>query len=68
MIPELRRRPRFGLEMAVVLVVKFAALALIWSLWFADPVAREAVAEHIGNAVYSSAAAPAAPGARHAGP
>ena len=32
-----RSRPRYAREIAVVLVVKFIALYVIWSIWFAGP-------------------------------
>jgi hypothetical protein len=63
-----RRRSRLALEVAVVLVAKFAALALIWSVWFSDPVGRHLGPERIGTVVYSSASAPPSTEAKHARP
>jgi hypothetical protein len=37
--------------------VKFAALAVIWNIWFAHPAGRHVDASAIGAAVYSSEAA-----------
>jgi len=56
---ERRYGSRYALEIAVVLVVKFIALFLIWSTWFAGPSHREVGAEHVAERVYSSQ--PAAP-------
>ena len=67
------RRRRLGLryarEIAVVLVVKFVALFVIWSVWFAGPGRRDVGVEGVAERVYSSQ--PAAPGEgamRAAGP
>ena len=51
---ERRHRSRFAVEMAIVLVVKLAALALIWSVWFAHPQAPRLDAEQVASALYSS--------------
>jgi hypothetical protein len=68
MKPQPRRRSRLALEVGVVLVAKVVALALIWYVWFADPVARHLEPERIGAVVYSSASAPAPTGSEHARP
>ena len=65
---ERRHRSRFALEMAIVLVVKIAALALIWSVWFADPMPRHLRPERIGTVVYSTDSAAPPPEAMHARP
>ncbi|TMH31519.1 MAG: hypothetical protein E6H66_16015 [Betaproteobacteria bacterium] len=63
-----RRRSRLALDVAVVLVMKFVALALIWSVWFSDPVVRRLGAERIGAVVDSSGSAPPSPEGKHARP
>ncbi len=50
---------RYALEIAVVLAVKFIALFLIWSIWFAGPSRKDVGAERVAERVYSSQ--PAAP-------
>jgi hypothetical protein len=54
-----KRRARLALEIAVVLVVKFCALWLIWWVWFSDSGVQEVDGERIGAKIYSST--PAAP-------
>ena len=62
-------RNRYALEIAVVLVVKFIALFVIWSLWFAGPSRKDVGAERVAERVYSSQPAVPAEGAmRAAGP
>jgi len=51
-----RRRPRLAVELTVALVVKFAALAVIWNLWFAHPASKHLDPPSIGAAIYSSEA------------
>ena len=63
-----RRRPRLAMEIAVVLAVKFVALAVIWNLWFAHPATGRIDAPSIGAAVYSSGTATADGGRAHARP
>ena len=56
------RRPgsRYAREITVVLVMKFSALFVIWSIWFAGPARKDVDAERVAERVYSSQ--PAAPG------
>ena len=54
-----RPGPRYAREIAVVLVVKFIALFVIWSIWFAGPARKDVGAERVAERVYSSQ--PAAP-------
>jgi hypothetical protein len=61
-----RSGSRYGREIAVVLVVKFIALYLIWSIWFDGPVRKEVGAERVAEKVYSSQPAAPGEGARHA--
>jgi hypothetical protein len=63
-----RRRSRLALEVAVVLVVKLVALALMWKVWFSDPAAHHLGPERVGSVVYSSASAPPPTGGKHARP
>ena len=63
-----RPRPRLAVELTVALVVKFAALAVIWNIWFAHPASRHVDASAIGAAVYSSEATKADGGRSHARP
>lgn len=63
-----RRRSRLAVELTVALVVKLAALALIWNIWFAHPASKRVDASAIGAAVYSSEAAKADGGRTHARP
>jgi hypothetical protein len=44
----------YAREIVVVLVVKFLALFVIWSMWFSDPVGKDVGAEHVAERVYSS--------------
>ncbi len=55
-------RTRYASEIAVVLVVKFIALIVIWSIWFSGPTHKDVDAERVAERVYSSQ--PAAPGER----
>ena len=60
---------RYALEIAIVLGVKFIALFVIWSLWFAGPSRKDVGAERVAEKVYSSQpTAPAEGGMRAAGP
>jgi hypothetical protein len=68
MVEKRRRRPRLAVEIAVALAVKFAALAVIWNVWFAHPASQRIDAPIIGAAVYSSEAAKADGGRAHARP
>jgi len=58
-----RRYPR---EIAVVLVVKFIALYVIWSIWFDGPARKDIGAERVAERVYSSQPAVPGEGATHA--
>ena len=49
-----RSGSQYALEIAVVLVVKFVALFLIWSIWFAGPSRKEGVTERVAERIYSS--------------
>ena len=49
----LRRRP-LPLEITLVLMIKLAALAMIWHVWFSDPEDRRIDAERVGARMYSS--------------
>ena len=68
MVAKRRRRPRLAVEIAVALAVKFAALAVIWNLWFAHPATARLDPPSIGAAIYSSAGANADGGRAHARP
>jgi hypothetical protein len=57
-----KRRARLAREIAIVLVMKFAALWLIWWVWFSDSAEQEVDGERIGKAIYSPA--PGAPPTR----
>jgi hypothetical protein len=48
------RNRRLVLEITLVLIVKLAALAMIWHVWFSDPDARRIDAERVGARMYSS--------------
>ena len=52
----LRRRP-LALEITLVLLIKLAALAIIWHVWFSDPEERQIDAERVGARMYSSSPA-----------
>ena len=62
------RRPshRYAREIAVVLVVKFIALFVIWSIWFSGAPRKDAGAERVAERVYSSQPAAPGEGATHA--
>ena len=62
------RRPghRYAHEIAVVLVVKFVALFVIWSIWFSGPTRKDVGAEGVAERVYSSQPAAPGEGAMHA--
>ena len=51
--PSLRRR-RLRLEIALVLMAKLAALAMIWHIWFSDPEEHRIDAGRVGAKMYSS--------------
>jgi hypothetical protein len=61
-----RSGPRYGREIAVVLVVKFIALYVIWSIWFSGPARKDVGAERVAERVYSSQSAAPVEGATHA--
>jgi hypothetical protein len=61
-------RPRLAREIALVLVLKFAALAVIWNLWFADRQDRLLDAAGVGAALTAPQRAAATGGAVHARP
>ena len=65
----MRPRPpgsRYAREIAVVLVVKFIALYVIWSIWFSGPARKDVGAERVAERVYSSQPAASGEGATHA--
>ena len=68
MVEKRRRRPRLAVEITVALVVKFAALAVIWNLWFAHPASKRLDPQSIGAAVYSAQGAGSDGGQAHARP
>jgi hypothetical protein len=41
------------LEITLVLLIKLAALAMIWHVWFSDPEERRIDAERVGARIYS---------------
>lgn len=49
-----KRRGRLAREIAIVLVIKFCALWLIWWVWFSDSAEQEVDGERVGAAIYSS--------------
>ena len=55
--PESRRRMTLALEITLVLMIKLAALAMIWHVWFSDPEERRIDAERVGARMYSSSQA-----------
>ena len=55
-----RAGSRYAREITVVLVMKFIALFVIWSIWFAGPARKDVAAERVADRVYASQ--PAAPG------
>jgi hypothetical protein len=61
-----RPSPRYAREIAVVLVVKFIALFVIWSIWFSGPARKDVDAERVAERVYSSQPAAPGEGATHA--
>jgi hypothetical protein len=61
-----RASSRYAREIAIVLVVKFIALYVIWSIWFDGPARREVGAERVAERVYSSQPAAPVEGATHA--
>jgi hypothetical protein len=61
-----RPGPRYAREIAVVLVVKFIALIVIWSIWFSGPARKDVDAERVAERVYSSQSVAPGEGARHA--
>ena len=58
--------PRYAREIAVVLVVKFIALYVIWSIWFDGPARKDIGPERVAERVYSSQRAAPGEGATHA--
>ena len=61
-----RPGPRYALEIAVVLVVKFIALIVIWSIWFSGPTRKDVDAKRVAERVYSSQPRASGEGATHA--
>jgi len=57
---------RYAREIAVVLVVKFIALFVIWSIWFSGPARKDVDADRVAERVYSSQPAVPGEGATHA--
>ena len=57
---------RYAREIAVVLVVKFIALYVIWSIWFSDSARKDVDAERVAERVYSSQSAAPGEGTTHA--
>ena len=57
---------RYAREIAVVLVVKFIALFVIWNIWFSGPARKDVDAERVAERVYSSQPAGPGEGATHA--
>ena len=52
-VPRARsRRLRLGVEIAVVLLVKFAFLYAIWAAWFAHPASRSLDARGVAAALF----------------
>jgi len=64
----LPRRPglRYAREIAIVLVVKFIALFVIWSIWFSGAARKDVGAERVAEKVYASQPAGAVEEATHA--
>ena len=48
------RRPSLAREITIVLAIKFLALYVIWSVWFAHPEASHLNVQQVGAALYSS--------------
>ncbi len=44
---------QYAREIVVVLVVKFVALAVIWSVWFSDPARKHIDGERVAERIYS---------------
>jgi hypothetical protein len=61
-----RSGPRYAREIAIVLGVKFVALMVIWSVWFASPARRDVGDEGVAERVFSSQPAALGEGATHA--
>jgi len=57
---------RYAREIAIVLVVKFIALFVIWSIWFSGAARKELGAERVAEKVYASQPAGTVKGATHA--
>jgi hypothetical protein len=68
MVEQRMRRARLAVELAVALVVKLAALAVIWNIWFAHPASKRLDAPGVGAAVYSSETVKADGSRAHARP
>jgi len=60
--------PRYARELVAVLVVKACALLVIWYMWFADAVPRDARPEATAAHIVPPAATPPPETARHARP
>jgi len=48
------RRPNLAREIAIVLAIKFLALFVIWSVWFAHPEASRVDGAQVAAALYAS--------------
>jgi hypothetical protein len=48
------RRPNLAREIAIVLAIKFLALVVIWSLWFAHPETSRLGGPQVAAVIYSS--------------
>ena len=48
------RRPNLAREIAIVLAIKFLALLIIWSVWFAHPETSRLDGRQVAAALYSS--------------
>ena len=46
--------PQLARQVTLVLLVKFAALWVIWAVWFSAPEDRRLDRERIGRAIYSA--------------
>lgn len=59
-------RPRLGLEIALILAIKFCLLYFIWLTWFSEPTARhmQMNPDTVARAVLSSRPTPPEPPAR----
>jgi len=51
------RRPSLAREITIVLAIKFLALYVIWSVWFAHPESNRLDKQQVGAALYSSSTA-----------